>query len=622
MPTPRHQAFDSFSFASNMSVKAAHQTKIYRKTKIIDGMPSTEAQYVYIPMVDINGDTEHQFVPEYAAMGADLGRLLAPAIYPKVRVVTRATPDGSRLNAGMVSRLVDDFADFNQINSYTADFPRLLQNLNKKQVAAILINSFFCAENDLRNGNWGRDKHGNVIRIDFDMTFFDYTCWYKDDEKDRHEDIRSLTNWPQMIYNRQVAFPITCDDIDNFPIIHDAKPANWPNQGVGFNTNHDWNKYFLRLQQDPEFKKLKWLYFTKIICLSDTQLIEIVQDHTHRPEQSAAMIDYLTQRREDLKKQLLSSREYQEYINKFSTEQLAELMLELAESNKIYQNKATGELKPKFYGRDFTIEHANKVIAELKEYCSHPNIKLITLQNQIENLTKLIAREQVVIGNIQATIGKYYPDGNPSLLFKNLLIRHINNETRYQNQLQKTKGMLSTFGLPASLITEPRPASPADAVMIPAERSQSVTSRFDHAPQIGTRDDAYTTLWAPGFAVAPRASVVSDIDMVARAQGQPAESYDDAPAVYWGSPQSSVMPGLSPSLLRAAAARPAAMASSPLFSYQLPGLQPLPTYPAQVAQPAYPTAVAVPGLATDSTNSLLDPFESSDIPLGGYRLDR
>lgn len=321
------------------------------------------ARFVQLSGEDKDGYKENPFVFEYAAIASEMARIISTSIFPKVRVITEEDSNGNRTNIGMASRLVDGYT-----GAYDVLKTKEPKDLDTAQLAALFVGSYFTAENDLHNDNWGVDKDGNVRRIDFDQALYDHTAGFQDQAEASH-DTETIKKWPNLIYARKDAFPITRHDVENFPILHHAKPANWPS------SHQDMQDHMESLKKDPVFKKEKWFNFTKLILTSDQQIDSICDAHSRDSKEKTDLNSYLKERRNNLKKVLMSCPEYREFLKNFSETDKQRLMKELKEYNKQFQYKSNkvypgesatpGDTKPKYRDRVFATD--TQLIAKINE---------------------------------------------------------------------------------------------------------------------------------------------------------------------------------------------------------------------------------------------------------------
>jgi hypothetical protein len=179
--------------------------------------------------------------------------LLGHERHPDVRAVF----DENNQRYGVVSKKLEGFQSFHDRFLKNGEIPRQV-DLLQYQAVHILVAAYTEKENDLHGGNWGDVPDGNggrrYIKIDDDQSTYSLTSRY-------------LGIGPQSTLFRKVAaanaFPVTANDIREFPILSDASPRCSPDRSDSGLIN------FNNIKNNEQFIKDKFYMFLKRIVIPD-----------------------------------------------------------------------------------------------------------------------------------------------------------------------------------------------------------------------------------------------------------------------------------------------------------------------------------------------------------------
>lgn len=125
---------------------------------------------------------------------------------------------------------------------------------HKAGLARMIAASYALEEDDLHKGNYGIDKKGRIVRLDFDMSGWSRTYKVKG---------KRTVSQAGFLRTPRTRFEITERDVKSLPELHDANPFYWPTSLFYY---FDDSQDFRNLQDDFEFNQHK--YFTLLMfCL-------------------------------------------------------------------------------------------------------------------------------------------------------------------------------------------------------------------------------------------------------------------------------------------------------------------------------------------------------------------
>lgn len=241
---------------------------------------------------------------------------------------------------------------FENFKSYLEEAPKPDDFKNrefKRGWAKGLVASFLFDEDDAHRRNW--DKYGR--RIDKDMSIRPITGPYKSSRA------QALTR-PYTEDN----FPITENDIYNFPCLVDTKRFHWPAQQNRFipdGVNELITQNFFRkedadmfatLRTDEDFIYFKYLYLLKFVLTPDAALRQVPKDHLggvltepdpEDPEKPIQSVEdplveqyatYMIKKRNTLRETLIKMPQFSEFITKHGQAALEEIKQEFKQHNE------------------------------------------------------------------------------------------------------------------------------------------------------------------------------------------------------------------------------------------------------------------------------------------------
>lgn len=202
-----------------------------------------------------------------------------------------------RQRVGLISSAIEGFVPFTKYDdgSYRAD-------LVSAGIMELLVASYIFEENDLHSNNFGFNKQGQMVRIDFNESLFSSgTSEYVG--KPTYGKVRTTEVVPKD------AFPITERDIRTFPCLTDASPRSW----IGG------NKLFAQqmskiINSHPHSEQLKWFNFLKAILLPRETIKNIPHAYIAKPPSAQKKADHTSARLAELTRTLINMPEFRDFI--------------------------------------------------------------------------------------------------------------------------------------------------------------------------------------------------------------------------------------------------------------------------------------------------------------------
>jgi len=279
------------------------------------------------------------------AVGAELMRLVfSPSYTPKVRVVTlRETSSDARPN--VISKKIN----FKTINKLTENF---FQFFNKQQRGIIkLMLTIFCfEESDLHKENCGIDHANEIVKIDHDCLFGDFSNQLLSESEKFHGETSEefLLPWPNLLYPPKDMFAIISEeDVVSLPRFHVTKPWNHPLDCFFDKSARD--TQYEALSYDSEIIKWKYFYLTKYLVLLTLETVHlIIRDHSvGSDEKDKEFESFILTRRQKIENVLLHIPEYYRFLKNVMSKQdmMNEFYKEIAAFNETFFDKQ-GHPKP------------------------------------------------------------------------------------------------------------------------------------------------------------------------------------------------------------------------------------------------------------------------------------
>src|SRR3990167_999452 len=263
-----------------------------------------------------------------AGMAALYYAMAKPNTIPKVYAVYHKTAEAP---SEMLASISSVFPEFHNVKTYllTGLDEEKLSFLIEKGFPEICVLSYFFEEDDLHKGNIGI-SHGNVVRIDFDMSAFSIVG------KQELRGSRSSLDSRRLIE----AFNITSKDIEHFPELSDAMPFYFPGVFRAMSSSNGYSadevRKFSALQRDSRFVKRAYLMLLKMVSMPDEMFSIVLSAHIGNPEIVSELSAHLILRKQILRAVLLQKNECQKFKNfleTLSTEEINSIFFEINQHN-------------------------------------------------------------------------------------------------------------------------------------------------------------------------------------------------------------------------------------------------------------------------------------------------
>lgn len=254
-------------------------------------------------------------ITEFEAFNGFCYRLLLGKRHPKVRVVYNE--DGTR--AGLISRSFDQLVPFKDLIKKGKSKENFYEKVLESEAVKVYAAAYVEEDTDLNQGNYGIDATGFAVKIDDDRGTWPLTSKYAS----IHPDYSLST------------FNVTQRDIENFPVLMDAKPQAWPIKP---------ELQAKSLTDNPKIKHDKYYIFLKRILIP-REVYEAIGLATIQSEkQRKKFVDHKCKKTEDLKSVLFNTPEFRDYVM-YNPQWKEQIISEFAEYNQDYKKSEDAHLK-------------------------------------------------------------------------------------------------------------------------------------------------------------------------------------------------------------------------------------------------------------------------------------
>ncbi|OGT51765.1 MAG: hypothetical protein A3E84_05175 [Gammaproteobacteria bacterium RIFCSPHIGHO2_12_FULL_42_13] len=313
---------------------------------------------------DSSNYAKHPFDPEdpnlnrikctsFAASAHMMGMIFSNTYSTKTRVSVPQNPPGMPNDINSLSFLyskkIEDFMTW-----YDLPFEEIKTRIsrNKREFVTIMLEILLFRDPDKHIGNIAIDKRtGHVCSVDHDMKNPDTidasapnaTCY--GDVRTAQEAIKHFNTLHSA--NRAFAF-ISIDDIKLFPATTDYFPFNHPIfsvysiSGNTGNTSQDCETMLKALSEDPEIIHWKFYLITKYLLLMTDENIRtsvLANSVNDTDTQDEIEIQHCIAHRERIKRAMLFTPEYHDFLKKAPPQLRAQLLNEIQEYNKALKGK-------------------------------------------------------------------------------------------------------------------------------------------------------------------------------------------------------------------------------------------------------------------------------------------
>lgn len=326
-------------------------------------------------------------ISEFEAFNGFCYRLLLGERHPKVSVVYHE--DGTR--AGLVSKEIDGFVSFRDLGRRTITPADLL----KSEIVKIWAAAYTEEENDLHSGNYGIGAHGFAVKIDDDQATWPLTSKYAM--------VSPKHTLPTLGYKTAPvnAFRVTRRDIENFPVLQDADPHNWPDRP-------NQNPLFNALIPEKKFQQEKYYMFLKRILIPRGVYEAIGLATIRSDKKRKEFVDHKCNKTEELKKVLLNTPAFQNYIINNPTI-IAQILNEFKQYNEDYKKDNDSHLKVHLNEISHNFENIRSEIYQITKMPFPVNNLDPEIQNMMDELLTIFDYKKNA-AQISLSPGKKFED--------------------------------------------------------------------------------------------------------------------------------------------------------------------------------------------------------------------
>lgn len=344
---PRSKYIEKFVDESNpigKVAKSAHAVKRVKKQSNPHGSTSFFKPNQY-----------QKSISEIEAFNAICYRLLLNDRAAKVKSVHGDA--GQRV--GQVSKEVKNFSSLHDyFRAHSNNFPPQT-SLVTAGYGRALAASYCEEENDLHGGNIAYDEiEQTVSRIDYDQSTWPLTSKYIGRDPNVY-DTKTKCKPAE-------SFPVTKDDIVNFPHLADAKPYNWPDRS-------DSKKIDLTgIENNERFKRDKYFIFLKRILISERVYQNAANATIGNENTRRKFVAHKVKRTNELKATLLQVPEFRSIVLN-DPSMFSEIVKEFETYNTFYKKERDSALK-------VDIDDVKKSMNQLMKECK-------TIEEDIKKIT-------------------------------------------------------------------------------------------------------------------------------------------------------------------------------------------------------------------------------------------
>ncbi len=248
----------------------------------------------------------------------------------------RAVYDDEDRRVSLSSKAIPGFVSFHQ--RLKAEYQQLPTNIKKtrlefqseynygklvdKGLIELLVSEYLFAENDLHEGNWGFNEHGDIVRIDLGQAF-----WF---EVSKFVSIHPNQKGRGVKLEPAKAFPVCKEEITSFPKRTKTLAYNaLINPGTPERPNPFYDKQITSVINHPDFNRRKWTAFLKAILMPETLVAGIMRQYIGSEKSAHKYTTLFLDRQNAIRTALLDLNAFKEFIQKEGDKALAEILKDI-----------------------------------------------------------------------------------------------------------------------------------------------------------------------------------------------------------------------------------------------------------------------------------------------------
>lgn len=245
-------------------------------------------------------------------------------------------------------------------------------------LAEMLVASYLLEEVDLHPGNYGLNKEGKLIRIDFDLSFWPFTAKYNKGINKLLEQLSNPVN-NEVVDILKEPFTINRYNIIHFPDLKEAKNIE------PIESDYKW--LGRSLKNNSTFIHEKWKYFLKSILLNKQSIIDdIASTYLGSENAQAKYAAHLNARLTALRNELVHMPEFVFYLEQ-NPKVISELIAEFQEYNT---HAKEAKLEVDINGINEALQNLlsdMKIFQESMEYRSYKMMQALSQDRQSSDIT-------------------------------------------------------------------------------------------------------------------------------------------------------------------------------------------------------------------------------------------
>lgn len=305
-------------------------------------------------------------ITEIEAFNGFCYRMLLGKQHPKVR----GLHDTAGHRAGIIVEKIPGFQNIREYITLNKIYTFPKEKIISSELLKVWAAAYTEEETDLHYDNYGFDKNGLCVKIDDDRSTWPLTAKYAKVNPETGD----------MNYEPPISsWPITSNDISNFPAITDAKPYHWMDRLAN---SQIFNKKMIEnIKANNECQKQKYHIFLKRILIPDSVYEGIGLATIASKKTRTLFVNHKIERTNKLKNVLMDELGFQDYIiNNFDA--IKKIMNEFDEYNKDYSKSTDNYLK-------INLVAVKNAFLEIKQEIYNKR-NLILPDNEIESTHSLI----------------------------------------------------------------------------------------------------------------------------------------------------------------------------------------------------------------------------------------